>query len=89
MAREDLDATRRFEIVVYQQPPPLVLDTDSNSILTNYPGVYLYGTLTQAAPYYGRQEDIVTWRQLYEAEIERANGEAADTPGDVMLERIA
>lgn len=89
MSRADLDSTRRFEIVVYQKPPPLVNDTDTTTLLAEYPGIYLYGTLYQSASYYGRMEDKQTWFELYEAEIALANAEAAETPGDVMFERVA
>lgn len=87
MAREDLTATRRFEVVIYQRPPPLAADLDTNVILTTYPGIYLYGTLLQSAPYYGREEDLLRWTNSYEAEIAKANGESSTTPGDVLIVR--
>ncbi len=88
-ADEDLTSTKQFEMVAYVRPDALVADTDNNEVLVSYPAVYLYGTLLQAAPYYGRQEDVTTWDALYAQAIEDANAEKASRAGDVMLERIA
>lgn len=86
---QDLTSTLEFEIVAYQRPSALVLDTDSNLVLTTYPGIYLYGALMQTAPYYGRDDDLAKWGQAYQAAIEAANFEAASTPGDILLERVS
>lgn len=86
---QDFTSTLRFEVTVYQRPNALVLDTDSNLVLTTYPSVYLYGVLMQTAPYYGRDDDLAKWGQAYQAAIEAANFEAASTPGDILLERVS
>ena len=46
------------------------LATDStNWLLTNFPNVYLYGTLMQAAPYMLEDPRIQTWQMFYERGI--------------------
>jgi hypothetical protein len=42
----------------------------SNWLLTQYPDVYLYGSLLQAAPYLRDDERIAVWGGLYEKAIE-------------------
>lgn len=84
---EDLTSTLQFEIISYVRPPALVDDGDDNQVLLSYPGVYLYGVLAQTAPYYGREEDLVRWRGLYEAAIAEANMEQAGAHSDVLLVR--
>ena len=87
-AEEDLNTTQEFEIVAYVRPEALVVDGDTNLVLTTYPGIYLYGVLMQTAPYYGRDSDFAKWGQLYEKAIDEANAEAADTPGDIIIQRV-
>ena len=85
--RFDQESQRRFQVTAYRRPGPLVLDTDTNDTLSKYPAVYLYGVLKHAAPYYGRQEDLVRWSGLLEQAIDDANVEAAGVTGDIMLAR--
>jgi hypothetical protein len=40
--------------------------TETNSLLTKYPGIYLYGALLQAAPYMVNDARIPTWERMYE-----------------------
>ncbi len=86
---EDLTSTLQFEIISYVRPDPLLLDADNNEVLTNYPGVYLWGTLLQTADYYGRTEDKVKWGESYLAAIVDANQEQAGSYSDVLLVRAS
>ena len=87
-AEEDLTATQEFEIVAYIRPEALVADSDTNLVLTTYPGVYMYGVLMQTSTYYGRDEDLTKWGGLYEKALAEANAEAGDTPGDILIQRV-
>ena len=48
----------------------------TNSVLTDYPNIYLYGALTQAEPFLKNDRRMGTWVQLYEAAIKKANSKA-------------
>ena len=63
-------------------------DSDTNLVLTTYPGVYMYGVLMQTSTYYGRDEDLTKWGGLYEKALAEANAEAGDTPGDILIQRV-
>jgi hypothetical protein len=49
--------------------------TDTTRVLTNYPGVYLYGALLQAAPFLRDDSRLATWQTNYQSTIFRANAE--------------
>lgn len=41
--------------------------TSTNAMLSAYPGLYLYGSLLQAAPYMVNDARIQTWKAMYES----------------------
>ena len=41
----------------------------TNFVLTNHPDLYLYASLSEAAPYLGQDERLTVWKNLYSAEI--------------------
>lgn len=41
--------------------------TSTNALLTAYPGLYLYGSLLQSAPYMVNDARIQTWKAMYES----------------------
>lgn len=43
-----------------------IASTDTNALLTNYKGLYLYGALLQAAPYMRDDSRIPTWQLMYD-----------------------
>jgi hypothetical protein len=43
-----------------------IATTDTNALLTNYKGLYLYGALLQAAPYMRDDSRISTWQLMYD-----------------------
>lgn len=45
----------------------------TNSILTNYPSIYLYGSLVAAEPYLANDQRITTWATLYQSAVDAAN----------------
>lgn len=65
--------------------------TQTNWILTNYPGAYLYGSLLYAAPYLANDGRIALWKQLFDdeiADINRADFEARFSQIQVVSDLI-
>jgi len=67
------DDSYTVEIEYFARFPALSGDNDTNWLLTNQPGVYLYASLVQAAPYLDDNEKIATWAGLYNAEVNALN----------------
>lgn len=79
LARADLDGVvpqliKLGEAKLFRKFDGVTALTSSNTtnwILTNHPDLYLYASLSEAAPYLGQDDRLQTWRTLYEAEIGR------------------
>lgn len=56
-------------VLLYLQKIPNLASNDTNWLLNDYPDVYLYATLIQAAHYLRDAERLATWTQLYQASI--------------------
>ena len=54
-----------LEILHYVKIPSLSDAATTNDLLTEYPNIYLYGTLIQAEPYLKNDERMATWAALY------------------------
>lgn len=64
----------------------LDLATDlSNSVLTTYPDIYLYGALLASASYVNNDARLGTWGQLFQDSIRSANRLDARTRGKAKL----
>jgi len=50
--------------------PAMSADSDANWLMTNYPDVYLYGSLMQSAPYLAEDQRMQVWAQLYSAAVQ-------------------
>jgi len=71
------DTSYSFVMTYYKA---LDIATDStNDILTEYPSIYLYGTLLQAEPYIKNDARIDTWYQLYETALKKANNRSLNS----------
>jgi len=46
--------------------------TETNDLLTKYPGLYLFGALLQAAPYMVDDQRIGTWQNSYDKALSKA-----------------
>ena len=64
--------------MTYYKSLDLATDT-TNDVLTDYPNIYLYGTLLQAEPYLKNDKRINTWHQLYEVAMKAANHKASES----------
>lgn len=63
------DTTYTGTLVYYAKIPALSVSNTSNWVLTNYPDLYLYGTLIEAAPFIMNDERIQIWMGLYDRAI--------------------
>lgn len=55
-----------LEVVYYADLDDFAADGETNWILTNYPGIYLFGSLKNLAPYIGHDERLPTWEREFE-----------------------
>jgi len=67
------DATYEVEIAYFARFSALSGDNDTNWLLTNQPGIYVYGALVQASPYVKDDERTALWASLYNAEVKAIN----------------
>lgn len=70
------DAAYSIKLLYYKSLDRFSADSDSNSILTKYRGLYLYGALLEAAPFLGDDPRVMIWAQMWDDIKERA--EASD-----------
>jgi hypothetical protein len=57
----------------YQAFASLSADSDTNWLLTNAPGVYLYSALIEAAPFLGDTPQLNQWHSMFTAAIASVN----------------
>src|SRR5262245_42462619 len=62
-----------LEMTYYARPAALVGDLDTNAVLVDFPAVYLYATLSYAAPHLDHDERVQTWAGLYADAVAAAN----------------
>lgn len=62
------DTSYTASLVYYAKIPPLASNS-TNWLLTNYPDLYLYGTLMEATPFIQDDERIQIWMGLYDRAI--------------------
>ncbi len=80
-------ATATIEMTYYAKPTALSDSNTSNAILAASPGLYLYGSLVQAAPYLGDDQRVQTWGQLYAqaCDVLQAADDAAEFPAPLVI----
>tara|TARA_X000001382_G_scaffold64580_1_gene44737 strand:+ start:450 stop:1079 length:630 start_codon:yes stop_codon:yes gene_type:complete len=67
------DSATTLQINYYKSLSSLSDDNTTNTILTNYPELYLYGSLAESAPFIMQDERINTWAGLYKEALKNAN----------------
>jgi len=67
------DSATTLQINYYKSLSALSDDNTTNTILTNYPELYLYGSLAESAPFIMQDERINTWAGLYKEALKNAN----------------
>lgn len=75
----------------YARIPALSDSNTTNHVLTASPGIYLYGSLLQAAPYLLDDARLQTWVTLYQQAIDaiQASDDAAEYPGPLVIRASA
>jgi len=58
------DGNYSLEMAYYAKITPLTSDSDTNWLLTDYPDLYLYTSLTHSAPYLKDDERTTVWSSL-------------------------
>ena len=67
------DVTYNLEMYYYGKIPALSASVTTNSVLTNFPDAYLYGSLVHSAPYLGDDQRTQVWAALYQSTIDAIN----------------
>tara|TARA_B100002019_G_scaffold202596_1_gene175602 strand:+ start:19 stop:639 length:621 start_codon:yes stop_codon:yes gene_type:complete len=70
------DGSYGIELNYYAKIPSLSASQTTNAILTNFPDVYLYGSLVHSAPYLQEDNRTTTWAALYQSSIDGINRES-------------
>ena len=70
--------TYSVTLIYYRRPTALSDSNADNWVLTYHPGVYLYGSLLQAAPFLIDDERIPVWSTLYQNALQAANDESTN-----------
>lgn len=69
--------------------PRLVSASDTNAMLRIHPDAYLFGALSESAPYLKHDERIPIWEQKYQRAIDAANAQAERTQYGASLKHVA
>lgn len=92
---ERVPTGQNLEIASYVRIPPLGVATveepsgrTQNAILLNYPDLYLFGALSQSAPYIDDDERLATWEARFGNALDMANAAsvaAEMSPGPLKM----
>ena len=88
------DSSTTLQINYYKTLMTLSDSNATNTILTNYPELYLYGSLAEAAPFIMQDERINTWGNLYKEALKNANetssrGSTTSSPLQMSTPQVA
>ena len=88
------DSATTLQINYYKTISALSDDNTTNTILTNYPELYLYGSLAESAPFIMQDERINTWATLYKEALKNANetssrGSTTSSPLQMSTPQVA
>jgi hypothetical protein len=72
-----------YAIDYYQWFAPFSADADTNWLLTNHPGVYLWGTLAEAAKFL--REDPTVWEAQYATALMKLEKAEASLTGPLVI----
>jgi hypothetical protein len=67
------DGEYTAELAYFYRPAAFSADTDTNSLLTSHPGLYLYAALVAAEPFIQNDERVGVWAALYRQEVDAIN----------------
>jgi hypothetical protein len=88
------DTATTLQINYYKTLTALSDSNATNDILTNYPELYLYGSLAESAPFIMQDDRINTWATLYKEAIKNANetssrGSTTSSPLQMSTPQVA
>ncbi len=69
-------STSEVEIFYYAKLDALVDSTDTNTVVTNYPNLYLYSMMGEAALYREADKQAMMWLDTFDSYVEQLNGRA-------------
>lgn len=83
------DAVYPISVSYYAKFPALSADGDTNWLLTNYPSIYLFGTLCEATPFIVDDQRTVMWEGKYNKDMNelRDSDKAAQFSGSALRVR--
>jgi hypothetical protein len=67
------DSTYTLKLTYFAKIPSLSDSNTTNYLITNYPQLYLYGSLLEAQPYIVNDERIQVWMGLYNEAVQLIN----------------
>lgn len=82
------DQSYSGEMVYFKAQTALSGSQTTNDILTNYPDLYLYGSLLAAEPFLMNDARIQTWSSLYTSALSAANA-MSNKKGGPLISRVA
>lgn len=74
----DCPADRALTFTLRYMTTLALATTSTNSVMTNFPDLYLYGALIEASPYLGKDGRIATWKGLFDialAEVRQSDNQ--------------
>jgi serine/threonine protein kinase len=77
-----------YAIDYYQAFASLSADADTNWVLANTPGIYLYAALVEAAPFLGDDPKLQLWSSMLNSSINAANRATKYQGGASLATRI-
>ena len=70
------DSANVLELGFFQRATELSSSNTKNDILTNFPDLYLYGSLAETSPFLMQDERLAVWSSLYKEGVRTANESA-------------
>lgn len=70
------DSANVLELGFFQRATALSSSNTTNDILTNFPDLYLYGSLAETSPFLMQDERLAVWSSLYKEGVRTANESA-------------
>lgn len=77
-----------YTLDYYQAFAALSSDADTNWLLTNAQGIYLYATLIEAAPFLGDSQTMQTWLTMLNSSIAAVNRSTKYQGGGSLVARV-
>ncbi len=67
------DGTYTAEMTYFYELTAFASDSDSNTVLTKFPGLYLYAALIAATPFVTKPDSLSVYAELYTSLLEKIN----------------